>query len=48
MNKHIVFLPGWGLGVVPLHSLAETLDELLPDYTVQVQPIPNMQDKQPL
>lgn len=43
MNKHIVFLPGWGLGVVPLHSLAETLDELLPDYTVQVQPLPNMQ-----
>lgn len=42
MHKHIVLLPGWGLGVMPLHRLAETLDALLPDYTVQVQPLPNM------
>lgn len=42
MSKRIVILPGWGLGVVPLQLLAEELDVALPDFTVQIQPLPDM------
>lgn len=45
MSKHIVLLPGWGLGVVPLQILAEQLDAALPHLTVQVQPLPDMTGK---
>ncbi|MDY0248627.1 MAG: alpha/beta fold hydrolase [Pseudomonas sp.] len=42
MNKRIIILPGWGLGVLPLQLLAEELDASLPDFTVQIQPLPDM------
>lgn len=42
MSKRIVILPGWGLGVVPLQLLAQELDVALPDFTVQIQPLPEM------
>ena len=42
MNKRIVLLPGWGLGVVPLQGLAEALNNALPDFTVQIQSLPQM------
>ncbi len=45
MNKRIVLLPGWGLGVVPLQLLAEELNTALPDMTVQIQPLPDMTGK---
>lgn len=45
MHKRIVLLPGWGLGVVPLQGLAEALNNALPDFTVQIQALPEMQDK---
>lgn len=45
MSKHIVLLPGWGLGVVPLQILAERLDAALPHLTVQMQPLPDMTGK---
>ena len=43
MSKHIVLLPGWGLGIEPLQLLAQELRAALPDFNVQVQPLPNMQ-----
>lgn len=42
MSKHLVLLPGWGWGVVPLQILAEQLDAALPHLTVQIQPLPDM------
>lgn len=45
MSKRIVLLPGWGLGVVALQLLAEELDTLLTDFTVQIQPLPDMHGK---
>lgn len=43
MSKQIVLLPGWGLGVEPLQLLAQELSTALPDFNVQIQPLPNMQ-----
>lgn len=45
MSKHLVLLPGWGWGVVPLQILAEQLDAALPHLTVQMQPLPDMTGK---
>ena len=45
MSKHLVLLPGWGLGVVPLQVLAEQLDAALPQMTVQIQPLPDVRGK---
>ena len=45
MSKHLVLLPGWGLGVRPLQILAQQLDAALPPLTVQVQPLPDMRGK---
>ena len=45
MSKHLVLLPGWGLGVVPLQILAEQLDAALPQLTVQIQPLPDVRGK---
>ena len=45
MSKRIVLLPGWGLGVVPLQLLAQALATGLPDFTVQIQPLPDMTGK---
>ena len=45
MSKHLVLLPGWGWGVVPLQVLAEQLDAALPHLTVQMQPLPDMTGK---
>lgn len=45
MSKHLVLLPGWGWGVVPLQILAEQLDAALAHLTVQVQPLPDMSGK---
>lgn len=45
MSKHLVLLPGWGLGVVPLQILAQQLDAALPQLTVQIQPLPDMRGK---
>lgn len=42
MSKQIVLLPGWSLGVLPLQGLAAALEALMPDYRVQVQPLPDM------
>ena len=43
MSKSIVLLPGWGLGVEPLQLLAQELSTALPDFNVQIQPLPNTQ-----
>lgn len=48
MSKRIVLLPGWGLGVVPLQLLAEQLTSALPDFIVQIQPLPDMTGKDAL
>lgn len=45
MSKQIVLLPGWGLGVVPMQCLAEELQAALPDFTVQIQALPDMTGK---
>lgn len=45
MSKHIVVLPGWGLGVVPLQYLAEELQAALPGFTVQIEPLLDMTGK---
>lgn len=45
MSKHIVLLPGWGLSVVALQSLAAELHTALPDFTVQVEPLTDMTGK---
>lgn len=45
MSKHLVLLPGWGLGVRPLQILAQQLDAVLPPLTVQIQPLPDMRGK---
>lgn len=45
MSKHIVLLPGWGLGVAALQALAAELHAALPDFTVQIQPLPAMTGK---
>ena len=45
MGKHIFLLPGWGLGVMPLQALAQELSTALPDFTVQIQPLPDMTGK---
>ena len=45
MSKHLVLLPGWGLGVVPLQILAEQLDAALPQLTVQIQSLPDVRGK---
>ena len=42
MSKQIVLLAGWGLGAAPLQGLAQALLAVLPDYSVQVQMLPNM------
>ena len=43
MSKQIILLPGWGLGIEPLQLLAQELRAALPDFNVQIQPLPNMQ-----
>lgn len=45
MSKHLVLLPGWGLGVQPLQILAQQLDAALPPLTVQIQPLPDVRGK---
>ena len=45
MSKHIVLLPGWGLSVVALQSLAAELHTALPDFTLQVEPLADMTGK---
>ena len=45
MSKHIVLLPGWGLSVVVLQSLAAELNAALPDFTVQIEPLADMTGK---
>ena len=45
MSKHLVLLPGWGLGVRPLQILAQQLDAALPPLTVQIQPLPDVRGK---
>lgn len=45
MSKQVVLLPGWGLGVVPLQALAEALYAALPDFTIQIQTLPDMSGK---
>lgn len=45
MSKHLVLLPGWGLGVAPLQILAEQLEAALPQMTVQIQPLPDVRGK---
>lgn len=47
MSKHIVLLPGWGLGVMPLQLLAEELQAALPDFTLQIQALPDSTGKDP-
>ena len=42
MSKHIVLLPGWGLGVAALQALAAELHAALPDFTVQIEPLLTM------
>ena len=42
MSKHIVLLPGWGLGVAPLQLLADELRAALVGFNVQVQPLPKI------
>lgn len=42
-NKNtLVLLAGWGLGIKPLNALTEALKRLLPDFTVQLQPLPDL------
>lgn len=40
MRKHLILLPGWGLGSAPLVPLAETLRALDPTLQVDIEPLP--------
>ncbi len=40
MRKHLILLPGWGLGSAPLVPLAETLRALDPTLKVDIEPLP--------
>jgi pimeloyl-[acyl-carrier protein] methyl ester esterase len=40
MRKHLILLPGWGLGSAPLAPLAETLRVLDPMLRVDIEPLP--------
>jgi len=42
MSNELAILPGWGLGVEPLQPLAQALTAALPDFHVQVQPLPSI------
>ena len=42
MSNELVILPGWGLGVEPLQPLAQALTAALPDFHVQLQPLPSI------
>ncbi|MCK9534633.1 MAG: alpha/beta fold hydrolase [Pseudomonas sp.] len=42
MPKHLVLLAGWGLGIAPLEALAAALGKALPDFSLQLQPLPDL------
>lgn len=42
MREHLILLPGWGLGTLPLESLAEALRGLEPLLRVDIEPLPEL------
>lgn len=48
MTNTLVVLSGWGLGVETIQGLADELKAALPDFIVQLQPLPNMIGKDPV
>ncbi|ENO88924.1 alpha/beta fold hydrolase [Thauera linaloolentis] len=42
MREHLILLPGWGLGSLPLEGLAEALRGLDPMLRVDIAPLPEL------
>jgi pimeloyl-[acyl-carrier protein] methyl ester esterase len=42
MREHLILLPGWGLGSLPLEGLAEALRGLDPMLRVDIEPLPEL------
>lgn len=47
MRDHLILLPGWGLGRLPLEVLAEALRGLDPALRVEIEPLPELTSGEP-
>lgn len=47
MRDHLILLPGWGLGSLPLEVLAEALRGLDPALRVEIEPLPELASGEP-
>uniref|UniRef100_UPI00083B9EBF transporter n=1 Tax=Pseudomonas sp. BMS12 TaxID=1796033 RepID=UPI00083B9EBF len=47
MRDHLILLPGWGLGSLPLEVLAEALRGLDPALKVEIEPLPELTRGEP-
>lgn len=47
MRDHLILLPGWGLGSLPLEVLAEALRGLDPALRVDIEPLPELSRGEP-
>lgn len=47
MRDHLILLPGWGLGSLPLEVLAEALRGLDPALKVEIEPLPELTSGEP-
>ena len=47
MRDHLILLPGWGLGSMPLEVLAEALRGLAPTLKVEIEPLPELTRGEP-
>ncbi|MBD9426466.1 alpha/beta fold hydrolase [Pseudomonas sp. PDM15] len=47
MRNHLILLPGWGLGSLPLEVLAEALRGLAPTLKVEIEPLPELTRGEP-
>jgi pimeloyl-[acyl-carrier protein] methyl ester esterase len=47
MRDRLILLPGWGLGIAPLQSLAEALRGLDPRLHIDIEPLPMLESSDP-